>query len=299
MDQKIIQKLISDGNKLAIIVDMGITETEKINFALSKGMEVIVVDHHLYTDPPPVLFHHSLKKAAVQLCYEVAQAINPDEQFSDLVALGSIADKIELNSENKEVIIKGIERINQKKRMGLKILLSKIKLAKLAKKPGKSWDKLRSYFNFPLRNGLQNNFYQIFVLNDKSKLDKLTDELIKFHQNIYKKIDEFGKKIKLEESKLILVEHHLPRATSGVNGAIAERLANKFNRIALVHGGKDKNGLVRVSARAPSDGYHLVKLFRKCSDLFLNFGGHPKAAGFQARYSDLEKIKECLIKNLH
>ncbi len=57
---------------------------------------------------------------------------------------------------------------------------------------------------------------------------------------------------------------------------------------------KESQGTVRT----PS-GVDSVALMKKCSKYLLNYGGHPQAAGFRIKNENLEKFKECLIKNIN
>ncbi|NLH78545.1 MAG: single-stranded-DNA-specific exonuclease RecJ, partial [Acidobacteria bacterium] len=57
------------------------------------------------------------------------------------------------------------------------------------------------------------------------------------------------------------------------------------------------NGQVQGAARS-IDGVDSVALMKKCSELLITFGGHPKASGFRAKTENLEEFKECLTKNL-
>jgi Single-stranded DNA-specific exonuclease len=78
-------------------------------------------------------------------------------------------------------------------------------------------------------------------------------------------------------------------------GTIASILAINYNKPVFVY--KILNGQVQGAARS-IDGVDSVALMKKCPELLMTFGGHPKASGFRAKTENMEKFKECLTKNL-
>ena len=80
--------------------------------------------------------------------------------------------------------------------------------------------------------------------------------------------------------------------TPGINGLIAGRLAETFNRPAVALARADADHLV-ASARSPGN-FNLIEAISQCGDLLVRYGGHAAAAGFTVRNEDFERASQRL-----
>jgi len=78
-------------------------------------------------------------------------------------------------------------------------------------------------------------------------------------------------------------------------GTIASILSIKYAKPIFLY--KILNGESQGAVRS-IDGIDSVELMKKCANLLITFGGHPKASGFRLKTENLEKFKECLIDNM-
>ncbi len=141
--------IIDNGIKLLITCDTGITAHEAIEFANSRGVDVVVTDHHdlgetlpnakAIINPKLLPQEHPLKNlAGVGVAYKLAETLLRSDDFSrqktatevattsadllDLVAFGLIADVALLHGETRSLAQKGIQQLRKTNRLGLKVM---------------------------------------------------------------------------------------------------------------------------------------------------------------------------------
>ncbi len=143
---RMVREWAGRGVTLLITVDTGAAAVEEISLARDLGMDVIVLDHHIFDERPPATALVNPRRdgatypndelCGVAVAFKFAQALKlkdpsclPDEfLFSvlDLVALGLVADQMALVGENRILVKKGLERFNDRSniRPGLAALLA-------------------------------------------------------------------------------------------------------------------------------------------------------------------------------
>jgi len=142
-----LEKLRQEGVDLVVTVDCGIRSVREVKRAGELGLDMIITDHHSVPDElPPALAVINPKRtdsaypfpdlAGVGVAYRLAQAllaaagpagISADglesDALLDLVALGTVADVVPLTDENRVLAQRGLERIRQAARPGIRALL--------------------------------------------------------------------------------------------------------------------------------------------------------------------------------
>lgn len=288
--------------KIIITIDNGIVANEAVDYANSKGLEVIITDHHAPGDKLPDAFAivHSTKICGSAVGWFFANEIignkniEEDEHLS-LVALATVADVMPLNGYNRNLLIYGLEQLRVTKRPGI------IELLKLA---GLSQNEVGVYeighVIGPRLNAMGRiehamdslrflctpNLIRARELANKLHVtnrdrQQLTNDSIIHAKNILGKINK----------KLIIIsdKNYQP----GVIGLISGRLTEEYYlpSIVLSEGEEFSKG----SARSVS-GFNIIEFIRKFSDLLVDKGGHPMAAGFTLRTRDLDEFKKRVEK---
>lgn len=303
-----IKRFVKEGVLLIISVDFGVSAIKEIEFAREKGIDFIVLDHHT---PPKILPRGIIinypngRKAAAAVVFELVKNLyrqarkkmEETEKFLDLIAVATVADKITLTQANKKIIAKGIEKINEGCRPGLRALAKKIKLKKLT---AGNFERLVEYINFPKGINEKNNFFRLMNGKDKKETGSLVNEMEADYQKAQKIIGMILKENFTELAadrippKVFFAENKFNWPQPGINGVAANEFVNKLKKPVFVY--SRSGDKIKASGRAPK-GLNLVKALNFCpADLFCNFGGHPQAAGFKSSIVNLEKIKECLKK---
>lgn len=134
-----VEKLKEMGAKLLITVDNGIAALEEAAYAAELGMDVVITDHHQPQEALPqavaVVDPHrpdcgSACKdyAGVGVAFKLICALDGDadqmmEEYGDLVALGTLADVMQLRGENRTLVRRGLQVMNERRRPGLAKLM--------------------------------------------------------------------------------------------------------------------------------------------------------------------------------
>lgn len=317
-----VKELDQRGTDVIVTVDCGISASGAVKLARQRGMEVILTDHHepgselpktryiLNPHLPDCQFGYE-RLAGVGVAFKLAWAAGQqrnggrkvDESFKELmvdllplVAIGTIADMVELNDENRVMTQFGLRVMPSTTIPGLKALL------KVAGAENKS--NLRSYhvgfqlaprLNAAGRMADASAAIELFTTDDPDRARELVDGLEKENrrrQNIQRAtIDEAVEHVEqtldLDSANSIVVYN--PEWHPGVVGLVAARLADDYWRPAFVFSGK--NGLARGSARG-IPGLNLFEAISQCEELLETFGGHEGAAGLSLsmdRFEDFQR----------
>jgi len=317
LNQAAIQKIKAEGAHLLLTVDCGIASKIEIELANSLGMEVIVTDHHNLPGELPAAYaivnpkliphpHPSQQLSGAGVAFKFAWALLRSAGISehdfltgllDLVALGTIADVVPLTGENRILSVQGLNLINQRKRLGIKYL------AEAASLNGKITISNVNFALAPRLNAagrLEHASLAVKLLTS-SDPDEARESAKALNQINYRRQgiggdiqEEVFSKIQFkEEQKIVFAsgENWHP----GVIGIVASRVVDTYYRPAVLIGINE--GIGRGSARS-IDGFNIFALLDSCRDLFLDFGGHEGAAGFEIDPVNIPELKRRLIDKI-
>lgn len=312
-----VDRAAQDGVTLLVTCDCGISNAKEVAYALERGVETIVIDHHRAPpELPPaaaVLNPHQpncpfpfkgLCAAGVSFyfCAGVRAAVRarggpaPDlRDYLDLVALGTVADVVPLREENRIFVRFGLERLGRTTRPGIRALKS---ISKLNEGPLSATDvgfRLAPRLNAGGRLDDAGRGVRLLTTQDPAEAALLALELDRENtarRDIEKNIfDEAVSMVEGEAQRgfaLVLASdtwHH------GVIGIVASRLVERYHLpTALVALEGDKG---RGSARSVH-GFHLFDAFSKLAPVFLRYGGHAVAAGFSIEAGKIPMLREGL-----
>src|SRR3990170_6163418 len=160
LNNQALKHLIDSGTKLVITTDCGITNHEEIAFATSIGLDVIITDHHEPSDRLPSAYailnpkQHDCtfpfkELAGVGVAFNLiialrakllgcgtwgAGATKPNlKKYTDIVALGTIADMVPLVDENRILVKYGLDELTSGKRPGIRALKEVSRLSNIVK----------------------------------------------------------------------------------------------------------------------------------------------------------------------
>jgi len=310
-----LDDLHQQGITLVITVDCGITAAPEVEYARRKGTDVIITDHHqpLPSLPPAVAVVNPKRSGsaypfpslagvgvAFKLLQALFQALGKEEGLEDvldLVALGTVADVMPLLAENRYLVRKGLQVLNKTRRLGLQeiVRLAGLRLGDLDEE-SISWN-LGPRLNAAGRIDHGLTSYRLLVTKAPEEAFSLAQELERLNVERQRLTAEVLRRIKRQltpediHAPLIMVggEGFSP----GVIGLAASRLANEFNRPAIVLTLDEDS--CQGSARSIPE-FDIVAALEKCHHLLVRFGGHPMAAGFVVSSSNLPHLKQCLLQ---
>lgn len=300
---------------LIISCDNGSTSLEAINYANELGIDVIVTDHHTLPDlRPPVaaivnprylpeehpLFHLS----GVAVAYKLMEALYDQfperdrdslEKLLDLVAIGLVADLVNLKDDCRYLAQRGIERLRQKQRLGVKLLLEQCKqagdrpidisfgIAPRLNAVSRIWGDVRKCVEL-LTTDDPNLAKQLVAQTEIANTERKALQRLVFKQ-VQAKIAQLD----LSTTGIIVLVD--AQWSVGVLGLVAGQVVAEYGRPTILSTLED--GIARGSARSLS-GINLYELLKGQEHLLLGFGGHPLAGGLSFKFENLRLLTEAL-----
>lgn len=318
-----LKPIIDNGAKLLLTCDTGITAHAAVDYANSRGLTVIVTDHHdlgetlpnanVIINPKLLLEEHPLRNlAGVGVAYKLAEALitdyesrNPqsvirNDHLLDLVALGLIADVALLQNETRALAKQGIEQLRNTNRLGLRVM------AELAGAAFETLTEETIGFTFaPRLNALgrlgdANPAVELLLTNDSARARVLAAQIegLNAQRRMLTKqvLDaaeaQLKENLNLLNQPAIILSH--PNWPGGVVGIVANKLVDRYHKPAILFN-ESEDGILRGSARS-IEGLHITEAITTQRDLLMGFGGHPMAAGMALHKDNLPAFRKGLGK---
>lgn len=327
----VVKKAILQKADLIITVDNGVSAVEAVEFAKQSNLTVIITDHHLCPEklPPadaiinpnlPNCTFPSKHLAGVGVAFYFMLALRSKlrkenwftthnlEEFNiasllDLVALGTIADVVKLDLNNRILVHQGVSRIRAGYCCeGIKALLN---ISRRDPLTFTSTD--LAYYIAPRLNAagrMDNMSLSVELLlcedydsavNQAADLDTLNSDRKLIEQTMYQEALSHVEQIHKPSLPNSIVVHH-PEWHQGVIGIVSARLKDKYYRPVICFASTE-DGLLKGSGRS-IDGIHLqnvlYELNQRYPDILVSFGGHAMAAGLSIQEKDLDKFRDLL-----
>ena len=304
---------------LLVTVDNGIASIDGVAHAKSLGIQVVITDHHLPGDALPaadaivnpnqpgcdfpsknlagvgVMLYTlmGIRQTLRQRAWPAAEQANLGSLL-DIVALGTIADVVPLDANNRILVANGLARIRQRRcHPGILALY-----AVTGKQPDRAQASDLGFLLGPRLNaaGRMDDMrigIRCLLADDMGEALKLAQELDRLNtarraveQNM--KSDAASILNQLDIHATAGISLYDPNWHGGVVGILAGRIKEQMHRPTIVFAG-DGSGQIKGSGRSIPGLHlrdaldHLTKLY---PDLILKFGGHAMAAGLTIREND-------------
>lgn len=336
-----IERLAAAGTKLIVTCDTGSTNLKEIDFANQLGIDIIITDHHSLPEERPSVVsiinpryfaetHPLFYLSGVAVAYKLVEALyqtfpslpqQPLENLLDLVAIGLIADLVELKGDCRYLAQKGIQRLQ--KQLTNPTRPGVARLLKLCQRTGDRPTDI-SFGLGPRINavsrihGEASFCVELLTSQDKKQCDKLAIETElannrrkALQKDIVKQVKKKLAQIDLSTTHVIVLED--PQWQSGVLGLVAGQIAQEYGRPTILLTtaeekatilGQDKQEtekislpLARGSARSVNN-IDLYQLVKSQEHLLERFGGHPFAAGLSLPVENIPLFREAINQQL-
>lgn len=315
-----VNKLIKSGIKLLITVDCGITAIGEVEFAKLQGMDVIITDHHTCKEriPSAAVAVVNPKQendeygfpslAGVGVAFKLVLALalklglNTGEVFDkycDLAAIGTIADVVPLVDENRIIVEKGLQQLQDSSRPGIRGLLSVAKVDTKKINASTVAFALAPRMNAAGRLGTAVTAVELLLTKDTAEAERIADELDK--ENTKRQLTE--QEIHNEAIEMIASDPNFQKKKvivlakegwhNGVIGIVASRITERFYRPCILI--SLDNGMGKGSGRSISS-FNLFDALTECDSLLATFGGHSVAAGLSINGSDIDEFSKKINK---
>ncbi len=311
-----LEKLAPLAPALLIAVDLGIGNFEEVKLARAAGFSTIIIDHHeilggvpeadIVVDPKQPGDEYPFKFfAASGLVFRLAEEFfgsdfygNLRQSFAELAALATIADMMPRQEDNIDIISEGLLALKQSFRPGLRAFFdTDAFFENNSRNFNARLNKIIAVLNVrDIRGGVPAAF-ELLTTDSLERSKELIREFLEINKLRRQKIDGAV----AEAEAMIAGKDESIIFEGGADwelnllGTVASILSIKYQKPVFVY--KELNGESQGAVRS-IDGVDSVALMKKCADLLITFGGHPKASGFRAKSENLEKFKECLIDNI-
>ena len=305
LNNEALEKIYSDEYKLVITVDNGISSVSEAKYAKEIGLDLIITDHHEAQGEIPDAFaiiHPKLSPdypfkelAGVGVAFKLAEGILGyfPEHLLQYVAIGTIADLVPLENENRILVYHGLKKLSENSNIGLKALIE------LTQIKGPITEEHIGFQIGPRINAvgrLQSAHLAVELLlsdNDEEaiRISEEIEELNKKRQTIVNEIvKEAESRVDPKSGVIILYDENWHE---GVLGIAASRIVSIYDRpVILLNYNKELNTLKGSARSIPA--FDLFKNCMQIRELFNQFGGHAQAAGMSFDYDQLENIQSQL-----
>lgn len=309
-----LEDLHRQGAVLVISCDCGTNSVEVVE-RRPAGQRLIITDHHLpaaeIARPDALLNPHQpgdgypfKELSGAGVAFKLIQGLAETgvggldgvalEQLTQLVAIGAVADVVALVDENRTLVRRGLQAMEEQPLPGIRALVE----SGMLKRPLNSTAiafQLAPRINAAGRMDDARLALDLLVADDMEVARPLAEHLERHNLARREATDtalaEADERLEVEgvpDSAIVLAD---PRWSLGLVGLIAGRLVDLHNMPAFVlNQGQSES---RGSARSV-DGFNVVDALASCSPVLSRFGGHQAAAGFACANQDLPALIEGL-----
>ena len=302
-----IDQLHRENVKLIITVDCGITAVSEAELCRQLGMELVITDHHeckdflpnavAVVDPhrPDGGYPHK-HLSGVGVAFKLAAALCGSQEavlaeYADMVCLGTVADVMPLQGENRVFVTRGLESLRHTRRPGIAALMAECGCSPDSVSASAIGFMLAPRINAAGRMGQIDLAVELFLTQDPrqaSAVAKTLCELNRQRQAIESEI--------YQQAISMLPTGQPPEAIvladdtwhQGVVGIVASRIAEEFSCPAFLICLDGDHG--KASSRSHG-GFNLFSSLTTLSHLLESYGGHELAAGFTISRSQIPEFR--------
>jgi single-stranded-DNA-specific exonuclease len=318
---EVANRFADEGCTLVLTADCGTSDHPALNCSRSRGVDVVVIDHHqvptglspayALINPHRADDRFSFKGlASCGVAFYLAAALRsrlrarnhpPAQDFDprqllDLVALGTLADLVPLQEENRILVTAGLRELGARRRPGLRVLAE---IAELD--PGAPIGahavcfRLTPRLNAPGRLGQAQRALDLLLSENDDEARRQAaeiDEVNRERQRIQEEVWQAACREAESQAGAAAIVVGAEGWHPGVVGIVAAKLVERFRCPAVVIGFRD--GVGRGSARTVGR-FNLHTALAACSPHLEVFGGHAAAAGMTLQLGRLAAFREAFL----
>ncbi len=327
-----VDRLQAQGCRLIVTCDTGSTNLAEIQYAASLGMDVIVTDHHtLPSDRPPVVAlinprslpadHPLATLSGVAVAYKLVEALYatlpdipqaPLTALLDLVAIGLIADLVELKGDCRYLAQRGIQQLQTQGDPRTATRPGVAKLLEYCKRTGdrptdisfglgpriNAVSRIQGDAHFCVELLTSRELHRCRQLAEATELANTRRKALQ--KDVVQQVTDKLNQLDLSTTQaIVLADTQWPL---GVLGLVAGQIAQEYGRPTILlslpmSDDSASQPLARGSARSPN-GIDLYELLDTQAHLLHRFGGHPLAAGLSLPVENIPLFTEAINQQL-
>ena len=302
-----IHQLHAEGVKLIVTVDCGITAVSEAELCKQLGIDLVITDHHECKQTLPAAVavvdphrcdggypHKNL--SGVGVAFKLASALCGSqetvlEEYADMVCLGTVADVMPLQGENRVFVARGLESLAHTKRPGIAALMAECGCAPETVSASSIGFMLAPRINAAGRMGQIDLAVELFLTDDPDKAAEAARGLCELNRKrqaveseIYRQAVSMLPMGKPPEA-IVLADESWHQ---GVVGIVASRIAEEYACPTFLICLDGEHG--KASSRSHG-GFNLFASLSALSPLLESYGGHELAAGFTISRANIPEFR--------
>ena len=302
-----IHQLHAEGVKLIVTVDCGITAVNEAELCKQLGIDLVITDHHECKQTLPAAVavvdphrcdggypHKNL--SGVGVAFKLASALCGSqekvlEEYADMVCLGTVADVMPLQGENRVFVARGLESLAHTKRPGIAALMAECGCAPETVSASSIGFMLAPRINAAGRMGQIDLAVELFLTDDPDKAAEAARGLCELNRQrqaveseIYRQAVSMLPMGKPPEA-IVLADESWHQ---GVVGIVASRIAEDYACPTFLICLDGEHG--KASSRSHG-GFNLFASLSALSPLLESYGGHELAAGFTISRANIPEFR--------
>ena len=302
-----IHQLHDEGVKLIVTVDCGITAVSEAELCRQLGIDLVITDHHECKQTLPAAIavvdphrpdggypHKNL--SGVGVAFKLASALCGSqegvlEEYADMVCLGTVADVMPLQGENRVFVARGLESLAHTRRPGIAALMAECGCAPEAVSASSIGFMLAPRINAAGRMGQIDLAVELFLTDDPDKAAEAARGLCELNRQrqaveseIYRQAVSMLPMGKPPEA-IVLADESWHQ---GVVGIVASRIAEEYACPTFLICLDGEHG--KASSRSHG-GFNLFASLSALSPLLESYGGHELAAGFTITRANIPEFR--------
>lgn len=302
-----IHQLHAEGVKLIVTVDCGITAVSEAELCKQLGIDLVITDHHECKQTLPAAIavvdphrcdggypHKNL--SGVGVAFKLASALCGSqetvlEEYADMVCLGTVADVMPLQGENRVFVARGLESLAHTRRPGIAALMAECGCAPETVSASSIGFMLAPRINAAGRMGQIDLAVELFLTDDPDKAAEAARGLCELNRQrqaveseIYRQAVSMLPMGKPPEA-IVLADESWHQ---GVVGIVASRIAEEYACPTFLICLDGEHG--KASSRSHG-GFNLFASLSALSPLLESYGGHELAAGFTISRANIPEFR--------
>lgn len=314
-----VERILATRASVLVTCDCGSSDHASLRVLAARGIDVMVIDHHLVPDEPlPAIGFLNPHRddcgfaykglASCGLALSIAAALRKVlgveldlRYWLDLVAVGTVADVAPLDGDNRALVKAGLDAIVKARRPGMQALLEIAKISRDAPLTGRDVAfRLAPHINAPGRLGSADIALDLLLARDvesaralAATLEQLSDRRRALSEEMF--VDASAEIERLGFARDAAIVIGRDGWNPGIVGIVAGRLVDRYQRPVIVIG--FDGGVGRGSVRGPA-GARLHDALSEVGDVLLRFGGHQAAAGLEVAAERMEALRSGFVDSV-
>lgn len=328
LNKKSVENVVEKGAQFILTCDNGIASIEEVDYIKSLNLEIVILDHH----EPKFKIENEQKEEVLPLAdailnpkqleckypfkllcaggisYKFIKSFfnylnvskNTDE-YLVFASIATICDVVDLIDENRIIVKKGLEIINQNKSIN-KGLYELIKLNNIQDKIIDEQDygfKIGPCINASGRLETALKAVELFTCENDGEVTKIAEEIIDLNNERKKltslaveEIHFYIENSDIKNDKVLVIYND--KIHESIAGIVAGRIKEIYNKPTFVI--TNSNDMAKGSGRS-IECYNMFEEMVKCEHFFTKYGGHKMAAGFSLKHEYIEDFRKEINKN--